>query len=403
MFPGEVTRDGFGLLAALCINDGKMDARPRKRMTEFAAPVHHYHRLPARLSLRDPCEPPENSLRPPETWAAHSALTATPRTRSSRAVSGRSTRKESLRATDRLGERGRAEIAERASNRHFYSPAARRTRESQRDRLEGTSPNATVWAVRAMGSQMEAESYDYIVTGAGLCRLCGGCAAFGDGAPPGAAARSRRARQLALDPHSRRLLPALHPRNLQLEVRERARCRPQRAHLLPAARQDARRDEFAQRHGLHARDGGRLRWLASARLCRLGLRKRSDLLPQGREPGAGRGRVPRRRRPAQCHRRTLQARDHRCDHRSGRAGRHSAQSRLQRRDAGRRRLLSGNGRQGAPMEQRDRLSEAGKRSPEPRGQAERACDTHRHRERPRRRRRVPHAPRHGDGAGPGAR
>ena len=53
------------------------------------------------------------------------------------------------------------------------------------------------------------------------------------------------------------------------------------------------------------------------------------------------------------------------------------------------------------MEQRDRLSEAGKRSPEPRGQAERACDTNRHRERPRRWRRVPHVPWHGDGGAKG--
>ena len=84
MFPGEVTRDGFGLLAALCINDGNMGARPRKRMTDS---------LPqptiATGYQRDfPCEIhaslPENSLRPPETWAAHSALTATPRTRSPR-------------------------------------------------------------------------------------------------------------------------------------------------------------------------------------------------------------------------------------------------------------------------------------------------------------------------------
>src|SRR5690242_6661262 len=53
-----------------------------------------------------------------------------------------------------------------------------------------------------------------------VCRLCGGSAAFGDGAPPGAPARSGRARQLTMDSHSRRLLPALYTQNLQLEVRE---------------------------------------------------------------------------------------------------------------------------------------------------------------------------------------
>jgi hypothetical protein len=33
MFAGEVTRDSFGLLAALRINDGNMGARPRQGMT----------------------------------------------------------------------------------------------------------------------------------------------------------------------------------------------------------------------------------------------------------------------------------------------------------------------------------------------------------------------------------
>src|SRR6516162_7496283 len=51
-----------------------------------------------------------------------------------------------------------------------------------------------------------------------VCRLCGGSSAFGNGAPPGAPARSGRARQLTMDTHSSRLLPALHTQNLQLEV-----------------------------------------------------------------------------------------------------------------------------------------------------------------------------------------
>jgi hypothetical protein len=33
MFRGEITRDGFGLLAALCIDDGKMGTRPCQGMT----------------------------------------------------------------------------------------------------------------------------------------------------------------------------------------------------------------------------------------------------------------------------------------------------------------------------------------------------------------------------------
>ena len=180
---------------------------------------------------------------------------------------------------------------------------------------------------------MGEETFDFIVTGAGSAG-CAVAARLSEVGPlPRAAARGRPARQLSLDPHPDRLPQALHARGLQLEVRERARRRPQRPHLLPAARQDARRHQLAQRHGLHARHARRLRRLAPARLRGLGLRQRPALLPQGRGPGARRERVPRRRRAAQGERQPLSQRDHRRHHRGGRAGGHPAQRRLQRRDA----------------------------------------------------------------------
>ena len=201
----------------------------------------------------------------------------------------------------------------------------------------------------------------------GLGRLRGGGARCPKIGPlPGAAAGGRPARQLSLDSRPHRLPQALHPRRLQLEVRERARRRPQRPHLLSAARQDARRHQLAQRHGLHARHAGRLRRLAPARLRGLGLRERAALLPQGRGPGARRERVPRRRRAAQGERQPLSQRDHRRRYRGGRAGGHPAQRGLQRSDPGWRRLLPVDRRQRSAVERGGRLSEARARPEEPR-------------------------------------
>ena len=96
----------------------------------------------------------------------------------------------------------------------------------------------------------------------------------------------------------------------------------------------------------------------------------------------------------------LPQRDHRRRHRGGRAGGHPAQRRLQRRDAGGRRLLPGDDRQRPALERGGRLSEAGAQPQEPRRHAERARDPHPDRGRPRRRRRVPHAAGPRDGALP---
>ena len=87
-------------------------------------------------------------------------------------------------------------------------------------------------------------------------------------------------------------------------------------------------------------------------------------------------------------------RDRRRRHRGGRAGRHPAQRRLQRRDAGGRRLLPDDDRQRPPLERGGRLSASPRASRKNLVvDAERARDAHPDRERPRGRRRVPHAAR----------
>ena len=81
---------------------------------------------------------------------------------------------------------------------------------------------------------------------------------------------------------------------------------------------------------------------------------------QGRGPGARRRRVPRRRRPAQGLRPAGDAATLAdAMHRGGVAGRHPAQPRLQRRAAGRRRLLPDDHQQRAGAGARRGLSEAG--------------------------------------------
>ena len=101
--------------------------------------------------------------------------------------------------------------------------------------------------------------------------------------------------------------------------------------------------------------------------------------------------------PLKVTRQPLHERDHRRRHRGGRAGRHPAQRRLQRRDPGWRRLLPGDGRQRPALERGGRLSEARAEPEEPRRHAERARHAHPDRGRARRRRRVPHAERARDG------
>ena len=109
-------------------------------------------------------------------------------------------------------------------------------------------------------------------------------------------------------------------------------------------------------------NAGRLRRMAPARLRGLGLRFGPALLQARRGPGARRRRVPRRRRAAESLRPSLAADLGQGHARGGRAGRHPGQSRLQRRDPGRRRLLPDHDQPGAALVERAGLSAPTRRS-----------------------------------------
>ena len=184
---------------------------------------------------------------------------------------------------------------------------------------------------------MNGESFDYIVAGAGSA----GCVV---------AARlseSGRYRVLLLEAGPKDTSPWIHVpmgyaklfANPRLNWMFESEPEPEleRPHDVPAARQGAGRHQLDQRHGLYARQPGRLRRVAPARLHRLGLGQRLAVFQEGRGPGA------RRRTSSTASAGRCASPTSRCAGSSpsiGRCrgrGRAARQRRFQRRRAGRRR------------------------------------------------------------------
>ncbi|CAA9508329.1 MAG: Oxidoreductase, GMC family, partial [uncultured Solirubrobacterales bacterium] len=150
----------------------------------------------------------------------------------------------------------------------------------------------------------------------------------------GAARRGRRLRRQRPDRHPGRLLGAVS-NGERLGSRHRPGAARQRPAHLPPPRQDPRRQLVAQRDDLHARQPGRLRRLGR----RLELRRAAPVLQALRGERARRERVPRRRRAAAGVRRARSLGALPGVRRQRGRGRPSRQRRLQRRRAGRRRLV----------------------------------------------------------------
>ena len=229
-----------------------------------------------------------------------------------------------------------------------------------------------------------AESFDYIVTGAGSagCAVAARLSEFG--ALSRAAAGGRRQGPQSVDPHPDGLLAGLRQSARQLDVRERAGGAARRPQTVSAARQGARRHQFDQRHGVYARQCRGLRRMAPARLHRLGLGQRAALLQEGRTPGTRRQRVPWHRWPAACVRSAAPIGTRGSGGGGGDPGGVAADRRLQRRPPGRRWVFPEHHRQAPPLEHRDRLSASGAQPRQPGGAPERTCHAHPDRGRPRR-------------------
>ena len=195
----------------------------------------------------------------------------------------------------------------------------------------------------------------------------------------------------SLDPYPARLRPDLRQSEGELEVRDRSRSRNlnNRQLYLPRGKTLGGSSSINGMVYIRGNHGDYDEW--RQRGCE-GWDWDSVLpyLQEGGEPGARRGRIPRCRRTAACVRSAGTIRTRRGGAGGLRAGRHSAQSGLQRRAAGGLRILPDDNEPTAALEHGEGLSGTGAQPAEPGGANRRACDQGADREQSRRRRRISH-------------
>ena len=270
----------------------------------------------------------------------------------------------------------RAAVADRAAAGLPVPPALPARLRSLPDREAAARTEAGAGRRLLGGGGMSADDLRLHHCRRGLRRLRARQSAEPRSPQPRARRRGRRPGQLDLVPYSGRLSLRDRQSARRLDVQDGARAEPRRPLDRLSARPGGGRMLGHQRDDLHARAGGRLRRLAPARPCRLGLGRRSALFSPPGGPSWRRERAARsgRRMAGRASARLLA--DPRRRARRGRRDRHSEDRRLQSRRQRGLGLFRGQPAPRPALERGDGVPEADPQAAESAPRDRRACRAH---------------------------